>query len=168
MSGLTIRAPSLQDTDTFVAAVQASRDLHHPWVTPPSTPQAFRDYVEGSGSRRLSYLIHADDTLVGVVNASEIVRGTFQSCYLGYYAFSDKAGQGLMTPGMRLVLTRLFHTEGLHRAEANIQPDNTRSIDLVRRLGFHKEGYSPAYLQINGEWRDHERWALLAHDHQPS
>lgn len=162
MSELTIRAPVRGDADAFVAAVQASRDLHHPWVTPPSTTQAFRAYVAGADSRRLSYLIHADDALVGVVNASEIVRGSFQSCYLGYYAFATMAGRGLMTAGMRLVLARLFQTEGLHRVEANIQPGNTRSIAFVRRLGFRQEGYSPDYLRINGEWRDHERWALLA------
>jgi ribosomal-protein-alanine N-acetyltransferase len=51
---------------------------------------------------------------------------------------------------------------GLHRLEANIQPENLASIGLVRRLGFRREGMPPRYLRINGEWRDHERWALLA------
>ncbi|MDI7066159.1 GNAT family protein, partial [Klebsiella pneumoniae] len=55
-----------------------------------------------------------------------------------------------------------FSELGLHRLEANIQPRNTASIALVRRVGFKQEGLSPSYLRINGEWRDHERWALLA------
>jgi ribosomal-protein-alanine N-acetyltransferase len=55
-----------------------------------------------------------------------------------------------------------FRELGLHRLEANIQPTNEPSRALVKRLGFRQEGYSPRYLKIDGEWRDHERWAVLA------
>ena len=51
-----------------------------------------------------------------------------------------------------------------YRVEANIQPNNGASIRLVKRAGFHREGYSPRYLKIAGRWRDHGRWALLAED----
>jgi ribosomal-protein-alanine N-acetyltransferase len=67
-----------------------------------------------------------------------------------------------MTEGVRAVLGRVFGDLGLHRVEANIQPANLRSIALVRRLGFEKEGFSRRYLKVDGDWRDHERWALRA------
>ncbi|VWB80544.1 phosphinothricin acetyltransferase [Burkholderia metallica] len=67
-----------------------------------------------------------------------------------------------MTDAMRAAIGVAFDELGLHRVEANIQPGNHASIALVRRLGFTKEGFSPRYLRIGGEWRDHERWALLA------
>ena len=65
-----------------------------------------------------------------------------------------------MTEALALVLRHAFHALGLHRIEANIQPGNHRSIALVRRLGFAREGYSPRYLKIGGRWKDHERWAI--------
>jgi ribosomal-protein-alanine N-acetyltransferase len=98
--------------------------------------------------------------LAGVINLSEIVRGSFQSAYLGYYALLPHAGSGRMDAGMRLVLRRAFTELKLHRVEANIQPGNAASIALVRRLGFRLEGYSRRYLKIRGRWQDHERWAL--------
>jgi ribosomal-protein-alanine N-acetyltransferase len=69
-----------------------------------------------------------------------------------------------MREGLTLVLRHAFETIGLHRVEANIQPGNARSIALVERLGFRREGYSPRYLRIGGEWRDHVRYAILAED----
>ena len=65
-----------------------------------------------------------------------------------------------MFTGIILAIDYAFNVLGLHRIEANIQPDNIRSINLIKRLGFTKEGFSQHYLYVNGEWRDHERWAL--------
>ena len=102
--------------------------------------------------------------LVGVVNVSNIVRRTFQSASLGYYAFDGFAGQGLMREALQRVLARAFGQLKLHRLEANIQPDNAPSLALVRRCGFVHEGFSRRFLKLAGRWRDHERWAILAED----
>ena len=88
----------------------------------------------------------------------------FQNAYLSYYVGVDFAGQGLMSEGVYLAINYAFSTLELHRIEANIQPGNKASISLVKRLGFTQEGFSQKYLQINGEWRDHERWALTVED----
>ena len=157
--------PSARWYAAFVAAVRRSRRLHGRWVKAPPNPSAYRAYV-----RRLrrptheGYLIclRDSDELVGVANISEIVRGALRSGYLGYYVFRPYERRGLMTEGLRLVVRDAFRRLGLHRVEANIQPGNHASIRLVRRLGFRREGYSPRYLKIQGRWRDHERWALLA------
>ena len=60
-----------------------------------------------------------------------------------------------------LVKRYAFHDLGLHRLEANIQPENERSIALVRICGFEHEGLSKAFLYIAGRWRDHERWTVF-------
>ncbi|ALA25340.1 Putative ribosomal N-acetyltransferase YdaF [Piscirickettsia salmonis] len=104
--------------------------------------------------------MHADH-LIGVFNISEIVRGCFQSAYLGYYAFEPFANQGYMTQGLRLLVEHAFNTLKLHRLEANIRPENNASSKLVKKVGFQKEGYSPNYLYLDGAWRDHERWAII-------
>ena len=72
-----------------------------------------------------------------------------------------------MTQAVKMAANYAFDEIGLHRLEANIQPENLSSIALVRRVGFLQEGFSPRYLRIGGVWRDHERWALLVDQRPP-
>ncbi len=162
-SVVTLQKPTLRHEEQFLQAVRKSRALHKGFASPPASPGAFQRYVKSlRKENRLGFLVTLteSDDLISVVNVSEIVRGPFQSAYLGYYAFLPYAGQGLMSEGMRHVIRHCFRDLKLHRLEANIQPENERSIALVKALGFSKEGYSPRYLKISGRWRDHERWAI--------
>jgi ribosomal-protein-alanine N-acetyltransferase len=163
---VTLESPTIRCEREFLAAVRRSRELHGNWVSPPATSPRYRDYVRRS--RQNDFIAHLVRTtagdLAGVINISEIVRGKFQSGYLGFYAFVPHAGCGIMRTGMALAVTHAFRRCRLHRLEANIQPDNERSIELVKGLGFRLEGRSPRYLKIAGRWRDHERWALTAED----
>lgn len=161
-AGLSLEAPSLSRAREFLAAVERSRKLHGRWVVAPDTRAALRTYLERTqdGSYHGHFVINAEQQLAGVINIGEIVRGALQSGYLGYYAFAPHAGQGLMRNALPLIIGRAFRNYGLHRLEANIQPDNLVSRGLVSALGFQLEGYSPRYLKIRGRWRDHERWAI--------
>src|SRR5581483_3867788 len=161
---VVLRCPVPADAAALLGLVRASRGLHRPWVYPAATPAGIAGWIAGAAAAgRRSFLVcrRGDGGIVGVVNVSEIVRGHFRSAYLGYYAFAPHAGQGYMTEGLGLVLREAFTRLRLHRVEANIQPGNRRSLALVRRLGFRREGFSPRYLEVGGRWRDHERWALL-------
>jgi ribosomal-protein-alanine N-acetyltransferase len=164
---IVLSSPSPSDAGEFIDAVKSSRSLHHPWLDAADSPARFAGYLERAASDdQASFLLRHRSCrkLIGFVNVNNIVRGGFQSGYLGYGAFASHAGRGLMTEGLRAVIDVAFGDLGLHRLEANIQPGNARSIALVQRLGFDKEGFSRRYLRIDGDWRDHERWALLA-DH---
>jgi ribosomal-protein-alanine N-acetyltransferase len=153
------------DREMFLRMVRESRDLHRPWTYPPERSDQFDDLVS-RGTREdfvcLAACLAEDGDLVGIFTISQIVRGYFQSAYLGYYAASRHAGQGLMREAMELVLDYGFGTLALHRLEANIQPGNAPSIALARGAGFRLEGFSPRYLLIGGRWRDHERYAITA------
>jgi [ribosomal protein S5]-alanine N-acetyltransferase len=161
-----LRAPVSADLAGFVTAVRASRRLHRPWVAPPDDAARFHQWVAHVGQPgQAAFLVCLPDGgLAGVFQLSEIVRGSFQSAYLGYYALTPHAGQGLMRAGLQALLKHAFQRMKLHRVEANIQPGNAASLALVRGAGFRLEGYSPRYLKIGGRWRDHERWARLADD----
>jgi ribosomal-protein-alanine N-acetyltransferase len=165
MSGVHLSRISTGDQAEFLAAVARSAKLHKPWVDPPATPHAFRALVNRSRDpANACFLVRHVETgdLAGLFNISNIVRGAFQSAYLGYYAFAGREQQGLMRQGMQLLVRTAFRQLKLHRLEANIQPGNAASIALARSCGFQLEGYSPRYLKIRGRWRDHERWAILA------
>ncbi len=158
---------SAADRPEFIEAVRASRALHQPWIDPPDSGARFAAYLQRfRSSDQYGYVLrHATcGGLVGFVNLSNVVRGALQSASVGYGAFVGHEGRGLMTEGLRSVIAIAFVDLDLHRVEANIQPGNRRSIALVRRLGFEREGFSPRFLLVGGEWRDHERWALRSDD----
>ncbi|RQR72339.1 MULTISPECIES: GNAT family N-acetyltransferase [unclassified Burkholderia] len=165
MSLILLNRVARTDAPDLIAANQASRSHHLPWIDSFTDQAGFDQWFSRCLTGPNVGLVareRASGAVVGVVNLNEIVGGIFQSAYLGYYGMADFSRKGLMTEVLRAATDIAFGELGLHRLEANIQPANHASIALVRRLGFRKEGFSPRYLRIGGEWRDHERRALLA------
>lgn len=161
---VTIRPVELSDAREFIAAARASRALHKSWVKPPATAKEFTAYLARfTPPTSFGFVVIAPRSgqLAGAINITNIVHGALCSGYLGYFAFTGHDGKGCMAQGLRAVVRLAFTRLGLHRMEANIQPDNAASIALVKACGFSKEGYSPSYLKIRGRWRDHERWAIV-------
>lgn len=103
----------------------------------------------------------AEEPVVGSANFTNIVRGAFRACYLGYGLDRRHEGQGLMSEALRAAIPEVFLRLDLHRVMANYQPDNERSGRLLARLGFEREGYAKDYLMIDGAWRDHVLTALV-------
>jgi ribosomal-protein-alanine N-acetyltransferase len=166
MTPVRLETPSPGHAPAFLAAVRRSRFLHRGLVSPPRSRVQFRAYLDRvAGPSHFGHFVCLPDgALAGVINVNEIVRGLFQSAYLGFYAFEPHRGRGHMFDGLRLVIARAFNRSRIHRLEANIQPGNARSIALVERLGFRREGLSLRYLKVSGRWRDHERWAITVED----
>ncbi len=160
-----LRVLDRADREEFLALARESRELHRPWTYPPERTDQFDDLFARSRRDDFACLLACaaeDDSIAGVFTISQIVRGAFQSAYLGYYASGKHAGQGLMREALEQILDHAFGPLALHRLEANIQPGNAPSIALARGAGFRMEGFSPRYLLIGGQWRDHERYAITA------
>jgi ribosomal-protein-alanine N-acetyltransferase len=105
--------------------------------------------------------------VLGLVAFSNIVRGPFQSGFLGYALAESQQGRGLMTEALRLGIDYMFGEMNLHRISANYLPHNTRSAAVLKRLGFTVEGYARDYLRIEGRWQDHILTSLLNPDWVP-
>ncbi|MEM9101865.1 MAG: GNAT family protein [Pseudomonadota bacterium] len=163
-SNVYVRRPQLHDETDFLAMTYASRILHSPWVSPPLTKKQFEIYFHSRNqtSEDAFFLFHQNShQLIGVINLSLITRGLLDNAYLSYYVHIDYSGQGYMTEGLLQVIDIVFNHMHLHRLEANIQPHNLSSKKMVKRCGFRYEGFSPKLINVQGIWRDHERWALL-------
>jgi [ribosomal protein S5]-alanine N-acetyltransferase len=160
---VTLRLAGPADAAALIRAHLASRAFHHGWAEPFTDRAGFARWMEPiETGRKLSFLVETEAGIIGMVSLGDIIRGSFQCAYLGYYAMAGMAGGGRMTEAVRQVVAHAFGPLGLHRLEANIQPNNAPSLALIRRVGFRREGFSPRYLRISGAWRDHERWAKLA------
>jgi ribosomal-protein-alanine N-acetyltransferase len=101
-----------------------------------------------------------DAPIVGTCNYTNIVRGPFQACYLGYQVDREHEGRGFMAETLRATNAFVFDTLRLHRIMANYRPENARSARLLERLGFTREGLARDYLFIDGAWRDHVMTSL--------
>ena len=162
---VAVRPLASSDRDAFIAAAKASVDLHRPWTTAPMTAEAFDTYLARRTTDTGSSLaVVVGDDLAGIYNLSDIVRGLFQNAYLGYYAFLPHAGTGAMRAAMPFVFAHAFDELQLHRLQANVQPDNRRSRNLLESTGWREEGFAERYLLIGGEWRDHVMYAITAEE----
>jgi ribosomal-protein-alanine N-acetyltransferase len=109
---------------------------------------------EGNALHFAIFLAGSEEML-GVCNFTNIVRGVFQACHLGYAIAARHQGYGYMQEAVQAGIAHMFTRAGLHRIMANHLPENERSARLLQRLGFEREGLARSYLMINGRWRDH-------------
>ena len=117
--------------------------------------------MQKQGSAYYFILLDPDEHEVrGVANFSNVLRGSFYACYLGYSLGEKWQGQGLMYEALQSALRYMLRQQRMHRIMANYMPHNQRSGALLARLGFEREGYAKDYLLIDGRWQDHVLTAL--------
>lgn len=170
---LELRALRLSDEGTFHAVRRANAAWLEPWdATSPADdgpPLTFAALVarydeDARRGRALPFVITVDGQLVGQLNVSNIVLGSFRSCTVGYWVSRAVAGLGVAPTALALAGDFAFEHRRLHRIEVNIRPENAASIAVVRKLGFRDEGERQRYLHIDGAWRDHRSYAVTVED----
>ncbi len=116
---------------------------------------------DGLVARWVFFMGGGESQIIGRVNYTQIARGPFQSCLLGYAIDAAHEGRGLMREALEATIVHAFDALRLHRIQASHMPANVRSGRLLRKLGFRREGLAPQYLYIDGAWRDHVLTALI-------
>lgn len=108
--------------------------------------------------------VFVDGDLAGEVNISAVQRGPFQSGYIGYWIDEKQAGKGYIAESLVVLFRFVFEELGLHRVQIAIIPRNQPSRRVVEKLGLRDEGVALRYLEINGVWEDHVRYAITTEE----
>ncbi|MGB9034277.1 GNAT family N-acetyltransferase [Arthrobacter sp. UCD-GKA] len=161
------------DGPALAAAYVRNREYLSPWE--PVRPEEY--YTEAWQAADIARRLAAeksgegyplglffDDTLVGRFNVAGIVRGPFQSAGLGYWVDSAYAGRGLASAAVQVIVETARDELGLHRLEASTLLHNAGSQRVLLKAGFRLIGMAPRYLQIAGEWQDHNLYQVVLHD----
>ena len=178
LSGQRVRLVTLVESD-YEAWFEV-RDRCRDWLVPweprskgaplaPEDPASFaarcgmreRERQLGSG---FGFGIFFEGRFAGEVTLSSIQRGPFQNGSIGYWIDEQAAGLGLIPEAVVVVLKFAFETLRLHRIEVAIIPRNRPSRRVVEKLGMRSEGVALGFLEINGQWEDHVRYAMTAEE----
>jgi ribosomal-protein-alanine N-acetyltransferase len=169
---LIIRLAEVADVREIIRYYGENRDHLQPFS--PTYPPDFLDeatwleqvrtrlpeFAAGAGFRAFVFARELPSRVIGNLNLTQVHRGAFQSCVLGYNLAAGDQGRGYMTEAVRGAVAFAFDTWKLHRVAANYMPRNTRSAAVLERCGFKVEGRAPAYLLIDGRWEDHVLTAI--------
>lgn len=168
---LVLRFPAVPDVPAIARYVTANRE-HFRLAGPARDPNYYtdlywhkavadieRDWREDRHCHLFAF-DKADGQPVGRARFSDFVRGAMHGCNLGYEIARSHEGRGLMTEALRAAIAYAFGPLNLHRIQAAYRPENTRSGRVLEKLGFVREGLSPSYLRIDGQWTDHVVTAL--------
>ena len=170
-----LRPPKRRDALKWQKLRMSSKSFLVPWE--PSwdasscTRRAYLRYFKNSNylanmDRAYSFLIFKtnDKTLLGGINVGNVRRGVAQSASLGYWIGEKHSRNGYMKEALKLLIPSLFVDLRLNRIEAATLEENVASKNLLKKIGFKKEGVLRKYLKINGTWRDHILYGLLEND----
>tara|TARA_B100000686_G_C16733095_1_gene941952 strand:- start:560 stop:1306 length:747 start_codon:yes stop_codon:yes gene_type:complete len=170
-----MRPPQRRDCRKWLTIRRESQEFLQPWEpTWPADSLTRKSYFRRLKAHALqsntdvgyTFLVfrQKDKALIGGIAINDVRRGVAQSCSIGYWVGRKYAGEGYMTEALSGLLPVIFSRLKIHRIEAACLPRNDASQALLKKIGFHKEGFARSYLKINGAWQDHILFGLLDSD----
>ncbi|WP_066054030.1 GNAT family N-acetyltransferase [Robertmurraya korlensis] len=105
--------------------------------------------------------LQSTGALIGTMQLFQVLRGSLQSAYIGYFLDKEHNGKGYTTEAAKLLVSFGFENLKLHRIEAGVMPHNIASIRVLQKAGFEKEGIARKNVRINGKWEDHQVLAII-------
>lgn len=175
---VTLRTLSEGDYEAWHEVRARCRDWLVPWeprpAGAPATPEDRSSFSARCAARErerqigsgYGFGIFVEGRLAGEVTLSSIQRGPFQNAFIGYWVDRALAGNSLAPESVLLLLRFAFEELVLHRVEIAIVPRNRPSRRVVEKLGLREEGVALRYLEIDGRWEDHLRYAITAEEWQ--
>lgn len=172
---LVLRPLSGDDAPALYDMMVRNRSFLKPWM-PASSDETYTLEFQAADiawraeqwqqDRAYSFgiFLKQSQALIGRINISQVVRGAFLNCFLGYWLDQEHNGQGIMSEAVRTICPFVFEQLGLHRIEATTLLHNHGSQRVLAQAGFRDEGTALNYLQIDGRWQDHKRFALTRED----
>ena len=120
--------------------------------------------AEAREGRSLPFALTVDGAFAGPVTIGGIARGSLLSAYIGYWIDQNRAGHGYVAEAVAVLIKFAFDELHLHRLEVCIIPRNSNSLRVVEKLGLRNEGLAERFLEINGVWEDHYRFAVTVEE----
>ena len=176
---LVLRPPRTGDVTEIRRLLRANHEHLKPWnpaLSAGEDPSSItevsktvlrqrRDWKHGAGFVLMVAERERPERFIGKIALNGVMRGAMYGAYLGYWMAADHQGRGLVTEAISAVLDFAFGLAGLHRIQAAIMPRNERSLRVIEKLQFRREGYAERYLQIAGKWEDHVLFARTREEH---
>lgn len=108
--------------------------------------------------------VFVGNDFAGEINLNNVARGALQNGTVGYWIDQAKAGQRYTAEGVVVLAKFAFEQLRLHRLEICIVPRNSNSRRVMEVLAIREEGVALRFLEINGTWEDHVRYAITAEE----
>ncbi|WP_404456674.1 GNAT family N-acetyltransferase [Virgibacillus necropolis] len=167
-----VREFTLEDAEAILALQKKNRDFFEKFSMARESDyytieaqieriEKFQEDFKQDKDYNFGIFKNDDNRLMGTINLFQVIRGSLQSAYIGYFLDKQNNGKGFTTEAVKLIVEYSFEKLKLHRIEAGVMPHNIGSIRVLEKSGFHKEGIAKKNVKINGKWEDHQVLAII-------